>query len=261
MNHRDLAATARLTLRGMALLSSILGGGSLAALGVFLWAGSYQLIDAGFNTAMILVWDGLLSLTFFVQHSGMLRRGFRRRVGSVIPQHLYPAVYSIVSGLVLLAVLVLWQCSSTEIWSVDAPWRWLFRAVFVFAIAGFVAGIKALRGFDGFGQRPIQDLLRGRTHSPSPLAVRGLYRWVRHPLYTCVLLMIWFCPVVTADRLLFNLLWTLWIVVGTVMEERDLVDEFGEEYSRYQGTVPMLIPWSLRPRWPGEPGVGVANRG
>ena len=250
MNHRDLVPSDRLTLHGTALLSSILGGGSLAALGVFLWVGSFQLVDFKFGTTMILVWDGLLSLTFFVQHSGMLRRGFRRRIESFIPPSLHPAVYSIASGVVLLAVLVLWQRSSTDIWSVEAPWRWFFRAAFVSAILGFVAGVKALGGFDGFGQRPIRDLLRGRTRSPAPLTVRGPYRWVRHPLYTCVLLMIWSCPVVNADRLLFNLLWSLWIVVGTAMEERDLVDEFGDTYARYRQVVPMLIPWSLRPRWP-----------
>lgn len=231
-------------------MSSILGGGSLAAFGVFLWVGSFQLFDFGFNATMILAWNGLLSLAFFVQHSGMIRRGFRRRVESLIPPHLQPAVYSIVSGVVLLTVVVLWQRSFLEIWSVGTPWRWLLRAAFGVAIVGFVAGVKALRGFDGLGQRPIRDLLRGRTRSPAPLTVRGPYRWVRHPLYTCVLLMIWSCPVVTADRLLFNCLWTLWIVVGTAMEEKDLVDEFGDAYARYREVVPMLIPWSLRPRWP-----------
>jgi len=250
MNHRDLAPPDRLTLRGTALLSSILGGGSLAALGVFLWVGSFQFVDLRFEPTMILVWDGLLSLVFFVQHSGMIRQGFRRRVEAFIPPHLHPAVYSMASGVVLLTVLVLWQRSSLDLWSVDPLWRWLLRAAFGCAIVGFVAGIKALRGFDGFGQRPIRDLLRGRTRSPAPLAVRGPYRWVRHPLYTCVLLMIWSCPDVTADRMLFDLSWSLWIVVGTAMEERDLVDEFGDTYARYRQVVPMLIPWSLRPRWP-----------
>jgi protein-S-isoprenylcysteine O-methyltransferase Ste14 len=59
--------------------------------------------------------------------------------------------------------------------------------------------------------------------------------------------MIWSCPDLTADRLLFNLLWTAWIVVGTLLEERDLVAQFGEEYRVYQTEAPMLIPSSIRP--------------
>ena len=71
---------------------------------------------------------------------------------------------------------------------------------------------------------------------------------LRHPLYFFVLLLIWSCPDLTVDRLLFNVLWTAWIFVGTCLEERDLVAEFGDAYRRYQESVPMLIPW----RRPGD---------
>jgi hypothetical protein len=35
--------------------------------------------------------------------------------------------------------------------------------------------------------------------------------------------MIWSSPDISADRLLFNLLWTVWIFVGTLLEEMDLI--------------------------------------
>ena len=78
-------------------------------------------------------------------------------------------------------------------------------------------------------------------------AVRGPYRWVRHPLYSFCLLIIWSCPNITTDRLLYNVVWTLWIIIGSVFEERDLVAAFGEEYRNYQRKVPMLIPNSISP--------------
>jgi len=80
-----------------------------------------------------------------------------------------------------------------------------------------------------------------------PFTVRGPYRWVRHPLYLFCLLMIWAYPHMTMDRVLFNVLFTVWIVVGTVLEERDLVVAFGDSYREYQRKVPMLLPRSLRP--------------
>ena len=58
-----------------------------------------------------------------------------------------------------------------------------------------------------------------------------------------MLVLIWSFPDVSLDRLLFNVLWTLWIVLGTYLEEKDLVAEFGEQYRQYQKTVPMLFPW------------------
>jgi protein-S-isoprenylcysteine O-methyltransferase Ste14 len=238
------------TLPIVVVSSVLLGGGSLLVFGAFLWTGSFELVHLGLTPTGVLVWDTALSLVFFIQHSGMIRRPFRRRLARVVPPHLDGAVFSIASGVALLLVVALWQRSPVEMVSITAPWRWFGRAVFGFAIVGFVVGVEALRGFDGFGLRPIRDRLRGRVREPGPLAIGGPYRWVRHPLYTGVLLMIWSCPDVTADRLLFNVVWTGWMVLGTVLEERDLVDDFGDDYLAYRAVVPMLVPWALRPRWP-----------
>ena len=68
---------------------------------------------------------------------------------------------------------------------------------------------------------------------------------MRHPLYTAVLLLFWANPDVTADRLLFNILWTAWIYIAMLLEERDLTAEFGEAYLEYKKAVPMLIPWKI----------------
>jgi hypothetical protein len=54
--------------------------------------------------------------------------------------------------------------------------------------------------------------------------------------------MIWSCPDLTTDRLLFNGVWTVWIVFGAFMEERDLIAEFGDAYRAYQRRVPMFLP-------------------
>jgi len=64
-------------------------------------------------------------------------------------------------------------------------------------------------------------------------------------LYFVVLLMIWSYPVLTVDRLLFNMLWTVWIVIGAVLEERDLTADFGNDYREYQRDAPMLLPTKI----------------
>ena len=42
--------------------------------------------------------------------------------------------------------------------------------------------------------------------------------------------MIWSFPDWTSDRLLLNILWSGWIVLGARWEERDLVNNFGKPY-------------------------------
>jgi hypothetical protein len=59
--------------------------------------------------------------------------------------------------------------------------------------------------------------------------------------------MIWSNPDLTLDRLLFNLIFTVWVIIAVMLEERDLVAAYGESYRNYQREVPMLIPWRIRP--------------
>ena len=239
--------------RGAYLMLSIsyfIGGGSLVAFAVFLSIGSCNLVGLGLDENSVLLFDAGLSLLFFIQHSFMIRRSFRRRMVRFIPEEYYSALYAVVSGMVLLAVIVLWQESDRTFAIFQGVSRWVFRSMYLAALAGFVWGTRALKFFDPFGIRQIMNRVRGKKTGQMPFTVRGPYRWVRHPLYFFVLLMIWSCPDLTMDRLLFNVLWTTWIAVGALLEERDLVADFGDQYIEYQKKVPMLIPYKLRPALP-----------
>jgi protein-S-isoprenylcysteine O-methyltransferase Ste14 len=229
------------------ILALVLGGGSLALLAVFLLVGPVSPVDFGFGEAGILLFDTLLSLAFFVQHSGMVRKGFRSWNGRFFATHNQDAVYAIASGVVLFAVVLLWQESSRMIFSAEGVLRWMMRGLFLLGLAGFQWTGRALGTFDPLGIEPVVEHLRGKEPPPPlPLTIRGPYRWVRHPFYSCVILMLWSYPDITVDRLLFNVLWTVWIVIGAYLEERDLTTDFGEEYREYRRKVPMLVPWKGR---------------
>jgi protein-S-isoprenylcysteine O-methyltransferase Ste14 len=229
--------------RILILAAQVIGGGSLIAFGVFLYRGPFELVALARTDVEALVVDALLSLAFFVQHSGMVRRSIRERLPNLVPPYAQGAAYSIASGLTLLGVIVLWQPTELVIVQIDGPFRLLFRACFIAAGLSFVWAIRALGSFDGLGVRPIRAHLGGKPVRELALTIRGPYRWVRHPLYTMVLVMIWSSPDLTGDRLLFNIGWTVWMVVGSMLEERDLVEAFGDDYIRYREAVPMLVPW------------------
>ncbi len=227
-------------------LAGILGGGSLVAFTVFLYTGSFRLVSLGFGRGGTLCLDAGLSLLFFLQHSGMVRKPFRRWLARFVPEEFDAAVYAIASGVVLTIVIIFWQEGAPLFAMPGGIIRWSFRALFFLSMLGFMWGGLSLKAFDPLGIRPVLDRMRNKAPVAVPFTASGAYRLVRHPLYLFSILMIWSCPDLTTDRLMFNILWTVWIVVGAFMEERDLVAEFGDTYREYQKRVPMFIPRWLR---------------
>ncbi|MFC1535520.1 methyltransferase family protein [Thermodesulfobacteriota bacterium] len=154
------------------------------------------------------------------------------------------------SGFVLLAFVAFWQVSDIILFEVHGLPGFVMRTFYFLSILGTCWGMWALRSIDMFGLDPILKNLRSKPSPSSPFRILGPYRWVRHPLYLFMIVLFWSYPSLTADRLLFNILWTIWIVIGTILEERDLVDDFGDTYRDYQAIVPMLVPHSFLPAYP-----------
>jgi protein-S-isoprenylcysteine O-methyltransferase Ste14 len=227
--------------RLMMALAVVLGAGSI---GLFAWDARPTFVPLNWPPRAALAWDAFLSLVFFVQHSGMVRRPFRARLARVLPARYDGAFYAICSGLTLTLVFVLWQRVDIPVFRLEGAARWVAVAGSLIAAALLVVSGYAVRHtLDIFGLGPIRAHLRGRPLPSAPFSVDGPFRWVRHPLYACILALLWIRPEMMADDLLLSILWSGWMVVGTLLEERDLVADFGDVFRRYQRQVPMLVPW------------------
>jgi methanethiol S-methyltransferase len=72
----------------------------------------------------------------------------------------------------------------------------------------------------------------------------GIFAVIRHPWYLASLILLWSAlPVYHVSTTLAAAILSLYLVVGTILEERKLVAEFGDNYRAYQRGVSMLIPW------------------
>ena len=70
----------------------------------------------------------------------------------------------------------------------------------------------------------------------------GIHRFIRHPWYAAVFLVLWSGSMTAADLVLAVGL-SIYTVIGTRLEERRMLATFGEAYARYRQRVPAYVPW------------------
>jgi protein-S-isoprenylcysteine O-methyltransferase Ste14 len=74
------------------------------------------------------------------------------------------------------------------------------------------------------------------------LETSGVLGITRHPWYLATMLLLW-ARQMDVSAIIVNVILTAYLIVGTYLEEKKLVREFGEKYRNYQKKVSMLLPY------------------
>jgi len=196
----------------------------------------------GASGVSILVNLALLGL-FGVQHSVMARPAFKRWWTRWVPPPIERSTFVLASSLALILLYWLWRALPAVVWQIAQPWA----AAIVWALFAAGWGIVLLstfliNHFDLFGLRQVFLHFAGRPYEPLPFRTPWLYRVVRHPIMLGFLIAFWAAPTMTVGRLLFAGVVTVYVLVAIQLEERDLVEYYGEHYSAYRQQVRMLLP-------------------
>jgi protein-S-isoprenylcysteine O-methyltransferase Ste14 len=96
----------------------------------------------------------------------------------------------------------------------------------------------------------IPELSPTTEHRKGRLLQHGIYRVVRHPRYLSAGIGVIANALIINREGMYILILLLFPAgcVMTVLEERELVERFGEEYRKYQREVPLIIPRLRRTR-------------
>ena len=192
-----------------------------------------------------LIVNVLLLGLFAVQHSLMARRSFKRWWTRIVPPPVERSTYVLAASLALVCLFWQWRpIAEPIVWRVDeaggANVGW---AMFWLGWALLLVSTFLINHFELFGLRQVYARFTQRRVPAPEFRTPFLYRYVRHPIYLGLLLAFWATPVMTAGHLLFAAVTTAYILVGILLEERDLISLFGEDYRRYRQRVSMLVPW------------------
>ncbi|MEH6472166.1 MAG: DUF1295 domain-containing protein [Halopseudomonas sp.] len=157
----------------------------------------------------------------------------------------YRLLFNLSALLLLIPVaLMLVNTAGPKLWSWPGAWGWLMNGLTIGSIVAFAISLRDydLSQFSGTAQ------LSANQSDPEDQARFHLgwwHRWVRHPWYFFALLLLW-SREMDAAQLLTTLLVSLYFVIGSRLEERKLIDQFGEAYKQYCSQVPGLIPLPWR---------------
>jgi methanethiol S-methyltransferase len=132
------------------------------------------------------------------------------------------------------------QGSWSLIWS--GNWRIIQYVLMLAAFVLVVSGARhySISQFLGLQQIRTRRSAGGLTQS-GDIDTTGILGITRHPWYLAVFVLLWTSDQ-NAGSIIINAVLSAYLVIGTLLEERKLVLEFGDKYREYQERVSMLIP-------------------
>ena len=204
-------------------------------------------VNRGFATAGLtraVVIDAILLGIFAVQHSGMARRGFKKRLAGWMSPSIERSTYVLLSSLALILLYWQWRPLPGVVWDVGRSWAWwLLYGLSALGWLIVLSGTFAINHFDLFGLRQVWLRARGVAYTPPAFVDSFYYRIVRHPLMLGFIVAFWAIPRMTVGHLLFAIATTGYILAAVRwLEERDLIAAH-PEYREYRHEVPMICPW------------------
>jgi protein-S-isoprenylcysteine O-methyltransferase Ste14 len=203
-------------------------------------------IDTGTVVPMIeaLIVNILLMSLFAVQHSVMARRQFKEWWTQYVPKSVERSTYVLFASLALVVLFWQWRPMPDVMWQIVDPSTAM--AITGLSFVGWFLVLTStflINHFELFGVHQVVNNLAGRSMSEPRFKTPVLYKLVRHPIYLGFIIAFWAAPVMTVGHALFAAVTTTYIFVGIWLEERDLIELFGDEYRRYKERVGMLVPW------------------
>ncbi len=189
------------------------------------------------------------SILWGVLHSVLASHNFKHHVRNLVGAMAFYKLYRLSYNLFAIAsflpiFLMLISFPDRLLYTIPEPWVYITTIIQGLAIFALVAGVMQTgpMEFAGLTQlSPIYDDLK-----PAQLVTSGLYAFVRHPLYSAGLVFIWFSAEMSINRLVLWIIFSAYIIIGAIFEERKLLIDFGTEYAQYKAKTPMLIPGWLK---------------
>ena len=192
----------------------------------------------------------LLWIAYCAIHSYLISVSFTNIITRLLENYYaFYRLFYVIFSLVLLVLLINYtsQVDNEIIISYSLPWS-VIRYIFMYGslLLFFWAFFFNYDSLSFFGIRQILNFGKVKKENPSDeIKKNGLLGVIRHPMYLCLIIFLWSQTFKKID-IIVNAILTIYVIIGTLLEEKKLVLEFGDAYVKYQKDVPMLIPFAKK---------------
>lgn len=202
----------------------------------------------------------LATIGFAAIHSALATRSAKNAAGALVGERRRDGAYrvfyvsqSLISFAALLAYAA--RLPRRTLYRVSGPVALLMRMGQLAGVLHLFVGLRQI-GFQRWaGIDNLRALRAGRPIPVGPVAqgpeimendrlsAGGIFRWSRHPLNFSGIPIFWLTPHMTTRRLGFNVVSTLYFILGSMHEETRLRRAYGNVYRAYcESPVPFFWP-------------------
>jgi methanethiol S-methyltransferase len=202
----------------------------------FLWTGPI-------TSNQPIIWNLMLVAVWGAIHTAMARPSFKAALIRFVPEPTERPTYVLAAGVTSFLLIGYWQHVPGQLWQVEnsgvvyAVW-----GIFAFGWAFLLASTFAINHFDLFGLRQVYLNFKGQPRPPLSFTKQLMYKYIRHPIQTGVLIGVWATPSMSMTQIPLSVGFTAYILVGLWFEERDLVQEHGSSYLNYRKEAGAVFP-------------------
>ena len=198
---------------------------------------------------IIILLFTLFAFSHTLPASNKTKKAIAEKLGEKIA--FYRVFYNLSSLLLFIVFYVVAPKPNVIVYDLQFPFDIITFALQVLSLIGLVWATRPVNLNEFIGVSQIKRYLRGEykvedLDEKQTFKIEGAYKMVRHPIYFFSILFLGLRPTMSLFYMVMFFCIVIYFYVGSIYEERKLIEAFGNDYLEYQLRVPRIFPLNFR---------------